>query len=120
MLEGSAEKIPRLRLKIVADFDLPSEKLSTWALAWSETGEAQALASAHIGIAPMPEDPWTRGKCALKVLQYMAAGLPVVSSPAGVNAEVVVNGVTGFLAETPRQWCEAIECMLVNPVTTIL
>ena len=56
----------------------------------------------------MPDDPWTRGKCALKVLQYMAAGLPVISSPAGVNAEVVEHGVTGFLAESPEEWRSAL------------
>jgi len=111
LLERLAEEFPRLRLKIVADFDLPSAKLPIRAIAWSESGEAQALASSHVGIAPMPEDPWTRGKCALKVLQYMAAGLPVVSSPAGVNAEVVVDGVTGFLAQTPGQWREAIAAL---------
>ena len=56
----------------------------------------------------MRDDDWSRGKCALKVLQYMAAGLPVVSSQAGANAEVVVEGETGFLAATPQAWAEGI------------
>jgi glycosyltransferase involved in cell wall biosynthesis len=108
LLEGPVNGLPRLRLKIVADFDIPTRNLATWAVPWSEDGEATALASAHIGVAPMPDDPWTRGKCALKVIQYMAAGLPVISSPAGVNGEVVVDGRTGFLAQTPAQWRESI------------
>ncbi len=109
LLESLSEIIPNLRLKIVADFDLPTKRLKTVAVPWSEEVEAEALASAHVGIAPMPDDPWTKGKCGLKVLQYMAAGLPVVSSPAGVNREIVQQGVTGFLAEKAGDWKTAIE-----------
>ena len=56
----------------------------------------------------MRDDDWSRGKCALKVLQYMAAGLPVVSSNAGANAEVVAEGETGFLVTTPGEWSDRI------------
>ena len=63
----------------------------------------------------MSDDPWTRGKCGLKVLQYMAAGLPVISSPAGVNAEIVIHGETGFLAETPEEWKAAVERLVTSP-----
>ncbi|MBW2119039.1 MAG: glycosyltransferase family 4 protein, partial [Deltaproteobacteria bacterium] len=107
-LENLAKSLPHIRLKIVADFDLTSERLSTIAVPWSEENEAFALSSSHIGIAPMPDNPWTRGKCGLKVLQYMAAGLPVVSSPAGVNGEIVEHGVTGFLADNAGAWQKAI------------
>ena len=108
IFDGVAARVPNLRLKIVADFDLAGHLLETAAIPWSESGEASALASAHIGVAPMPDNPWTRGKCALKVIQYMAAGLPVVSSPAGVNGEVVEHGISGFLAESPEQWQAAL------------
>jgi glycosyltransferase involved in cell wall biosynthesis len=104
-----------LRLKIVADFDLPTEHLRTLAIPWSEKGESEALASAHIGIAPMPDNSWTQGKCGLKVLQYMAVGLPVVSSPVGVNRNIVEHEVTGFLAESPYEWQVAIERLVRNP-----
>lgn len=107
-LELAAQRVPQLRLKIIADFDLPQAAIPTLAVAWNATSEATELASSHIGIAPMRDDDWSRGKCALKVLQYMAAGLPVVSSHAGVNAEVVDDGQTGYLATTPEQWAEAI------------
>lgn len=113
-LEKMTADIPFLRLKIIADFDLPTRRLMTLAVPWSETGEAEALGSAHIGIAPMPDDPWTQGKCGLKVLQYMAAGLPVVSSPTGVNKDIVIHGETGFLASTDEEWRKAIEKLINN------
>lgn len=114
-LENMAESLPHIRLKIVADFDLKSEKLNTIAVPWSEENEAFELSSAHIGIAPMPDNPWTRGKCGLKVLQYMAAGLPVISSPAGVNCEIVEHGVTGYLADNEEAWKKAIEDLVNKP-----
>jgi glycosyltransferase involved in cell wall biosynthesis len=110
-LELAAQRIPRLRLKIIADFDLPQAAIPTLAVPWNAATEAWELASAHIGIAPMRNDDWSRGKCALKVLQYMAAGLPVVSSNAGVNAEVVTPGVTGYLVSTPDEWAQALHAL---------
>ena len=56
----------------------------------------------------MRDDDWSRGKCALKVLQYMAAGLPVVSTKAGANAEVIGEGVNGYLVSTPGEWAQRI------------
>jgi glycosyltransferase involved in cell wall biosynthesis len=114
-LERLVDDFPSLRLKIIADFDLPSQRLQTVAIRWSEEGQSSALSSSHIGIAPMPGNLWTRGKCGLKVLQYMAAGLPVVSSPAGVNSEIVEHAVTGFLAEQPEEWLTAIAKLVHNP-----
>lgn len=107
-LRLAARHIPGLRLKIVADFDLPDAGVPTLAVPWQADIEAKALVDAHVGIAPMVDNDWTRGKCALKVLQYMAASLPVVSSPAGVNAEVVAPGITGELARTPEEWADAL------------
>jgi glycosyltransferase involved in cell wall biosynthesis len=110
ILEQAAEAIPGLRLKIVSNFTLYSEHLSILAVPWSEAGEAEALAASHIGIAPMWDDAWTRGKCALKVLQYMAAGLPVISSDVGANAEVVEQEGSGLLVpNTAAAWLEALQ-----------
>jgi len=114
-LESLSENIPDLRLKIVADFDLPTKRLKTVSVPWSDEVEAEALASAHVGIAPMSDDPWTKGKCGLKVLQYMAAGLPVVSSPAGVNKEIVQHGKSGFLAENFDDWRQSINKLFSEP-----
>jgi glycosyltransferase involved in cell wall biosynthesis len=107
-LADAAAQLGQLRLKIIADFDLPGQGIATLPVAWREETEAQELASAHIGIAPMRDDDWSRGKCALKVLQYMAAGLPVISSASGANAEIVRDGDNGLLAATPQDWATGI------------
>ena len=102
------ELCPVLRLKIVADFDLPDLKMPQLRINWSEQVESEALATAHIGIAPMIDNPWTRGKCGLKVLQYMAAGLPVVSDAVGVNQQMILHNETGVLVSNDEQWSAAI------------
>jgi glycosyltransferase involved in cell wall biosynthesis len=107
-LEIAAQTIPNLRLKIIADFELTSPILNIKNVAWAEHTEAIELCKAEIGLAPMPENNWTKGKCALKVLQYMATGLPVISSQSGVNAYVVENGISGYLASDNSQWSELI------------
>lgn len=114
-LERAAGRVPQLRLKIVADFALESSRLPILPVAWSEGSEATELASAHIGIAPLPDNDWTRGKCALKLLQYMAAGLPVVASPVGANREALEDGVTGLLADAPGEWVAAIGRLAADP-----
>lgn len=108
-LREAAHRIPALRLKIIADFDLDAPGFPTEPVRWQATTEAGELASAQVGIAPMSEDDWSRGKCALKVLQYMAAGLPVVSSPVGVNGEAVLEGETGYLARGEEEWVAALQ-----------
>ena len=82
---------------------------------WSSRTETSELSSAHIGIAPMIDNPWTNGKCALKIVQYMAAGLPVISSGVGANREVVVPGETGVIANNADEWLQAVELLSGNP-----
>jgi hypothetical protein len=77
-------------------------------LPWSEEGEVAALQSLDIGIMPLSDGPFERGKCGYKLIQYMACGLPVVASPVGVNCELVKQGVNGFLADSPQDWRESL------------
>ena len=71
---------------------------------WRADGEAEEVGTCHVGIMPLPDNEFTRGKCAMKALQYMATGRPVVVSPVGVNVDVVRNGENGFLAATEREF----------------
>ncbi|MCS7237525.1 MAG: glycosyltransferase family 4 protein [Thermoguttaceae bacterium] len=114
-LRAIAKQIPTTVLRVVCD-RLPclgGIALELWP--WSEDSEGQALATADIGIAWMPPDSWSRGKCGLKVLQYMAAGLPVVANPVGVHLQMVLPGKTGLLAQTPAEWAESIRQLAANP-----
>jgi glycosyltransferase involved in cell wall biosynthesis len=76
---------------------------------WSEATEVQAIGSCDIGIMPLTDSPWERGKCAYKLIQYMACGLPVVASPVGANRQIVEPGINGFLAAEPAQWETALK-----------
>jgi glycosyltransferase involved in cell wall biosynthesis len=113
--EHLGQRIPGLILKLICDRPLAMQRLRVNFCPWSEAGEAAALADADIGISWLPADAWSRGKCGLKVLQYMAAGLPVVANPVGVQAEMVQHGSTGFLAETPEQWRAAVQSLASDP-----
>lgn len=75
---------------------------------WSFEAEPELLARMSVGIMPLPDDAWTRAKGGYKLLAYMAAGLPAVGSPVGINRDIIADGETGFHATTPAEWTEAL------------
>jgi glycosyltransferase involved in cell wall biosynthesis len=77
--------------------------------AWSESTEIEELAQFDVGIMPLTDDPWARGKCGFKLIQYMASGLPVVASPVGVNSDIIKDGADGYLATTDVEWSEKLK-----------
>ena len=85
------------------------------AITWSEETEGESIAGCDIGIMPLSDAPFARGKCGYKLIQFMACGLPVVASPVGVNVELVEHGVNGFLAETDEEWADALRHLCENP-----
>jgi glycosyltransferase involved in cell wall biosynthesis len=115
VLEEMGRSVPGLRLKLICDRFLQLSDLPISACPWTEAGEAEEIARADIGISWIPDDLWSRGKCGLKVLQYMAAGLPVIANPVGVQSEMVGHGETGFLAQTPAQWVESARRLADDP-----
>ena len=114
-LAAASRRLPGLELRVICDHFPDLQGVSVTRRTWSSAGETAELADADIGINWLPDDSWSRGKCGLKVLQYMAAGLPVVANPVGMNREMIVHGQTGFLASTPQEWARAIERLASSP-----
>ena len=81
---------------------------------WTEDTEIADIQSMDIGIMPLPDEPWARGKCGYKLIQYMACGLPVVASPVGVNSAIVDQGVNGYLAESVEEFSNYIKQLLAD------
>jgi glycosyltransferase involved in cell wall biosynthesis len=113
--ERLGREVPGLRFRIICDRFPEFAELPVVPVPWSQETEARALAAGQIGISWLPDDLWSRGKCGLKVLQYQAAGLPVVANPVGTNVELVEPGATGYLAGNPDQWAEAVRTLAAEP-----
>jgi glycosyltransferase involved in cell wall biosynthesis len=116
MLAAAAHKLPGLQLRVICNCFPTLASIEVVPRQWSGATEAAEVADADIGISWLPDDPWSLGKCGLKVLQYMAAGLPVIANPVGMNREMVVHGKTGFLAATPSEWSRAVQTLANDPV----
>ncbi len=82
---------------------------------WDFHREVADLQDATIGVMPLEDTEWARGKCGLKLLQYLAVGMPSVASPVGVNRDIIVNGANGFLAATEQEWHERLDTLCRQP-----
>ena len=100
---------------MICDRSISLNRLHVEYCPWQETTEAAELADADIGISWLPDDAWSDGKCGLKVLQYMAAGLPVIANPVGIQKKLVRPGETGFLVQTPGEWEAAVRQLALDP-----
>lgn len=87
-----------------ADVEIPSDLKNVSFFDWSEDQEYEALAAFDIGIMPLDDTPWENGKCAYKLIQYMAAGLPVVASAVGMNCDVIRHEINGYIASNDAEW----------------
>ncbi|MCK4535455.1 MAG: glycosyltransferase family 4 protein [Desulfuromonadales bacterium] len=108
ILDEVGQKRPETRLKIIADDFFDLEHMPVVKTVWSSETEISEIHSFDIGLMPLTDDPWTRGKCGFKLLQCMAVGLPVVTSPVGANREIVTNGSDGYWAEDHSAWVEKL------------
>lgn len=93
--------------------DLPGVQVEV--LPWAEATEVENISACQVGVMPLFDSLWERGKCGYKLIQYMACGLPVVASSVGVNSEIVRNGENGYLANTPEDWVSALAQLLQSP-----
>jgi glycosyltransferase involved in cell wall biosynthesis len=78
---------------------------------WKKATEIEDLAKFSIGVMPLSDDDWTKGKCGFKALQYMALGIPTIASNVGVNPEIIEHGINGFLADSPQEWLACLRQM---------
>ena len=115
VLDSIYDRFPYVRLKILADDFFDCDRMPVVKKKWSYEDEIGDLHTFDIGLMPLTDDPWSRGKCGLKLLQYMAVGIPSVCSPVGVNREIVTEGVNGFLAHDDAEWVEKINILITDP-----
>ena len=112
VLENLYRAYPHFQLKIVSDQFLRTERLPVIEKRWSSEDEQSDLKSFDIGVMPLSDDLWSRGKCGLKLLQYYGVGLPAVCTPVGVNRDIVEHGVNGFWAHTPEEWTSHLKRLM--------
>ena len=99
-------------LRVIGGMPLDMSGIDLEVLPWAADTEVASIAECDVGIMPLLDSPWERGKCAYKLIQYMACALPTVSSPVGANLDVVIEGETGFFARSQEDWADRLECLL--------
>lgn len=104
-----------LTFKLIGDVNYVNEELGIRGVPWSLKNEVEELREIDIGIMPLPDDEWSKGKCGFKGLQYMAMEIPPVMSSVGVNLEIISNGENGFLATNEEDWISKISLLIENP-----
>lgn len=98
------EKTHSFQLLIICDQKPDFALKSLRFIPWNAATEIEDLAKINIGIMPLKDDDWSEGKCGFKIIQYLALGIPAIASPAGVNKQIIDNGVNGYICRTEEEW----------------
>ena len=112
IFERIGERYAHVDLKIVCDTFFDCDRIKVIKKNWSSDEEVADLQSFDIGVMPLMDDPWSWGKCGLKIIQYQGVGVPVVCTPVGINRDLVENGVNGFYATTRAEWEEKLSRLI--------
>jgi glycosyltransferase involved in cell wall biosynthesis len=115
IFERVGERYSHVDLKIVCDTFFDCDRIKVIKKSWRSEEEVADLQSFDIGVMPLMDDPWSWGKCGLKIIQYQGVGVPVVCTPVGVNRDLVEDGANGFYAMTPVEWEEKLSLLIENP-----
>jgi glycosyltransferase involved in cell wall biosynthesis len=114
VFEILSRKFSNIKLKIVCDDFYDSHYLPVIKKPWKLEDENKDLISFDIGLMPLNDDLWSRGKCGLKMIQYLSVGVPTVCTPVGINCDIVQNGYNGFWATNPQEWANRIVTLIQN------
>jgi glycosyltransferase involved in cell wall biosynthesis len=115
-LEIIGKRFDNVVLRIICDSFFELQNMRVERCHWSLETQSADLVGSDIGLSPLEDDRFTRGKCGFKILQYAAGGLPVVASPAGVNSDFVKVGSTGLLASSMSEWVDALAELIEKPM----
>jgi glycosyltransferase involved in cell wall biosynthesis len=114
VFEAIRKRFPLVRLKIVSNGFYNSSHLPVIKKPWRLEEENDDLVSFDIGLMPLDDDLWSRGKCGLKIIQYLSVGVPVVCTPVGINLDIVKNGENGFWATNQEEWVGRLSTLIQN------
>jgi glycosyltransferase involved in cell wall biosynthesis len=109
------ERFSKVKLKIVSNDFYDSSYLPTIKKPWKLEDENEDLISFDIGLMPLNDDLWSRGKCGLKIVQYLSVGVPVVCTPVGINSDIIRDGENGFWATNHQEWIDCLSTLIRDP-----
>jgi glycosyltransferase involved in cell wall biosynthesis len=102
----------RFRLRVIGTPEYRLNGVDVEAIPWRSETEVDDLRPIDVGIMPLPNDAWSKGKCGLKALQFMALGIPTICSPVGVNTDIIQDSENGFIADTQEEWVTKLRLLL--------
>jgi len=114
VLYSLSTKYPNIKVELIGASPLSLKGIKMEIKQWSLDTEVEDLQNFDIGVMYLPNNLWTQGKGGYKLLQYMAIGIPCVASPVGINKELIIDGVNGFLCESPKDWEEKLSILIEN------